>query len=346
MKRKLILLTIALILTIVLSLIAAISWFNIQGRPTPEFFVGVEFAYSYIDNVDSKVIVNDLKSLVDQVRNYTNLFVIGSIEVSLNQTILNEACDYIYNAGLYFIVLFTNPLIYPPDENPHEWILQATQKYGDKFLGVYRYDEPGGNQLDRGPSNFVVEAKDYAEAAEIFVDYLHVHIEDYLYSSPKTYTSDYGLYWFDYKGGYTAVFTEFGFNLNRTIHTALCRGAATVQNKDWGAIVTWTYNQAPYIGSPDELYEDMVLAYQNGAKYVVIFNYPKIGQYGILTDDHLDAIERFWNYTKNNTHDHGVNQGKVAYVLPSNYGFGFRHAQDTIWGLWQADELSEKYGTT
>ena len=340
MKLRTVLLTITLIVIITLSMIITVIWFSDYVPSTPEFFVGVEFAYSYGDEADSRSLLNDLKSLVDKVRNYTNLFVIGSLEVSFNQTLLDEACDYVYNSGLYFIVFFTNPYQY--DYEPHAWILQAIPKYGDKFLGVYRYDEPGGHQLDRGPSNFVVEAEDDAEAAETFVDYLHVHIKDYLDSSPKTFTADYGLYWFDYKGGYTAVFAEFGFNLSRTVHTALCRGAATAQNKDWGAIITWTYNEYPYIENGTALYNDLVLAYQNGAKYIAIFNYPKIGQYGILNDEHFDALKNFWNYAKSNPHDYGAAQGKVAYVLPRDYGFGFRSATDTIWGLWQADELAEK----
>ena len=62
----------------------------------------------------------------------------------------------------------------------------------------------------------------------------------------RPYTSDYALYWFDYKAGYDTVFTEFGWNNSRQMDIALCRGAATVKGKDWGAIITWTYDQPPY----------------------------------------------------------------------------------------------------
>ncbi len=62
--------------------------------------MGVEIAY---ENANA----SDVKVMVDKVKDYTNLIVIGSPEISLNQTALNETCDYISNAGLNFIVLFT-----------------------------------------------------------------------------------------------------------------------------------------------------------------------------------------------------------------------------------------------
>ncbi len=33
---------------------------------------------------------------------------------------------------------------------------------------------------------------------------------------------------------------------------------------------------------------------------------------------------------------------KTAYVLPKDYGYGFRGPDDQIWGLWGPDELSPK----
>ena len=72
---------------------------------TPEFYVGVEVAYTNAN-------VSDVREMVDKVRNYTNLFVIGSIELTFNETALNESCDYIYNAGLKIVVLFTDATRY------------------------------------------------------------------------------------------------------------------------------------------------------------------------------------------------------------------------------------------
>ncbi|HUT17048.1 MAG TPA: hypothetical protein VMW84_01985, partial [Acidobacteriota bacterium] len=63
---------IVLIAVLSVSIIATIDWLG-SVHSTPEFFVGVEFAYS--GNI------SDLKDLVDKVKSYTNLFVIGSLEI-------------------------------------------------------------------------------------------------------------------------------------------------------------------------------------------------------------------------------------------------------------------------
>ena len=324
-------LAIVLIAVFSVSIIATIEWLG-SVHSDPDFFVGVEFAYS--DDI------NDLKDLVDKVKNYTNLFVIGALEISFNQTVLNEACDYVKASGLHLIVFFTDSQTY--DYTTFNWMVEAKQKYGDLFLGVYRYDEPGGNQLDQGPYRMAENATNYTDVAATYVKGLRIHIDYYLNYAPRMFTADYGLYWFDYKAGYDAVFAEFGWNHSRQLHMALCRGAATAQNRDWGVIVTWTYNCTPYIQSGDELYRDLKLAYDAGAKYAVVFDYPKIEQYGILTEEHFEAIKDFWNYVRSNPQNFGANEGKVAYVLPQDYGFGFRNPEDKIWGLWNADAFSQK----
>jgi hypothetical protein len=296
---------------------------------------------------DLKDTLSSLKGLVDKVKDYTNLFIIGLPEISLDETALNEACDYIYNAGLHFIVLFTNTTSYT--YVPRLWTRDAQQKYGDKFLGVYRIDEPGGKELDNvanrflNASSFVPEVKNYTGASEDYVEILQRHLEyfhEQLYSD--VFTADYAFYWFDYKAGFNSVFAEFGWNHSRQMNIALCRGAARAQNKDWGALITWTYRQPPYLESGSQLYDDMVLAYNAGAKYVVIFDHPNSTQYGILTEEHFEALKNFWDYICSHPQDYGVSQGNVAYVLPKGYGFGFRSSTDSIWGLWSADALSFK----
>jgi hypothetical protein len=337
LRRKVIVLTIVLISVIFISLFVGIDQLNDKPQSIPEFFIGVESAYGN---------THEIKELVSKARNYTNLFVLGLPEISLNQSLLNETCDYIYNAGLSFVVLFTGPSKY--DYEPHVWISRARQKYGDKFIGAYREDEPGGKQLDNSEFRFVLDAKNYSDAAESYVKAINDHLvqENWLSSGATMFTADYGLYWFNYQGGYDVVLTEFGWNHSRPLHVALNRGAARMHDKDWGTIVTWTYNGTPYLESGAELYDDLILAYHAGAKYMVIFDYPETvySEYGILTDEHFNALEDFWNYVNNNPNEFGTIKAEVAYVLPENYGYGFRGANDKIWGLWSAntDDRSEK----
>ena len=323
-----------IVLTVVLSvsIIATANWWLSSVDSTSEFFVGVEFAYSGD--------VNEMKALVDNVKDYTNLFVIGAIEISFNQTALNEACDYVVDSGLHLIVLFTDSKMY--NYTIFDWMVEAKQKYGDMLLGIYRYDEPGGNQLDLGDSLLIENKTDYTSMAANYTNALNIIVSYYRNYIDTVVTADYALYWFDYKAGYTTVLAEFGWNHSRPLHIGLCRGAAEAYNRDWGAIVTWEYTDEPYIESGEELYEDMVLAYKNGAKYLVVFDYPKIGQYGILNEEHFDALKNFWNYVHSNPQEHDVIQGEAAYVLPKDYGYGFRNPRDKIWGLWEADDLSQK----
>jgi hypothetical protein len=321
---------IALIVVLSVSIVASIH--VLQSASDPPFYVGVEFAYS--GNL------SDLKGLVDQVKNYTNLFVIGSLDITANETVLNQACDYVVGSGLHLIVLFTESTKY--NYSIFDWLTNAPQRYGDKFLGLYRFDEPGGNQLDNGPSMSVTNATDYTDAANQFTDNVGVVVKYYLNYSHNVFTSDYGLHWFDYSTGYSAVFGEFGWNNSRPLQIALCRGAAAAHNKDWGTIITWEYDSAPYLESGAQMYQDMVLAYQNGAKYVLAFDYPQIGEYGILTEEHFAALKNFWTYVQSHPNDYGSIKADAAYVLPTDYGFGFRSPADVIWGLWNSDSLSQK----
>jgi hypothetical protein len=166
-------------------------------------------------------------------------------------------------------------------------------------------------------------------------------IKSYLTSTNyQLFTSDYALYWFDYKAGYDAVFAEFGWNYSRQLNAALCRGAATVQNKEWGAIILWTYTAPPYLESGPELYKDLVLAYDNGAKYVLVFDSNVDYTQGILKEEHLQALQQFWQYARENPRKSNQVGARVACVLPNGYGYGFRGPSDGIWGLWASDALS------
>jgi hypothetical protein len=324
---------------LLVAIIVTAVTFTISSKPadsTTDFYLGVEVAYGNFD---------DLKALVSEVKNYTNLVVLGLPEVSINRTLLDQSCDYIYQSDLHFIVLFTKLSQYQnwTDSTPAQWVTSAKEKYGDKFLAVYRWDEAGGDQLDRSKYQEVLNASNYADAAQKYTAVLNPEIKYYQNAGQNVLTADYGLYWFDYQAGYDTVLAEFGWNNSREQQIASVRGAARTFDRDWGAMITWDYTNysgSPFLESGTEMYNDLLLAYNQGAKYAVIFNYPKIdsAQYGTLRTEHLTALKQFWDYSQ--THgrlDDQYKNTKVAYVMPENYGFGFRSATDTIWGLWSAD---------
>jgi len=74
----------------------------------------------------------------------------------------------------------------------------------------------------------------------------------------------------------------------------------------------------------------MVLAYENGAKYILVFDTNENYTEGILKEEHLQAIEEFWQYTKNNPRNNNQLENRIAYILPYDYGYGFRGPVDKI----------------
>jgi hypothetical protein len=282
-----------LVVTVLASAFLVNGFFNrpTQGRP---FYVGVEYAYA--DDTAQ------LETLVDKVAPYTNLFVIGALQISFNRTALDESCDYITQSGLSFIVLFTGIDRYnwTGGYNITNWMLDAQHRYGDKFLGIYKIDEPGGNQLDNGASQIIntTVSGTYIQISQSYVGNLSQMNNYYHPYTPSIFTADFALNWFDYKANYTTVLAEFVGNESRNRIIAQDRGAATAFQKDWGVIVNWKYNQPPhYLESGEELYNDLALAYSAGASYGVVFSYPNLtsSTYGILEEQHFDALQRFWS---------------------------------------------------
>jgi hypothetical protein len=349
----------AVILIVIVVLAAVIYLLNPPNTPIngeTEFYLGVSF------NGNTTA---EAKLLIDRVKSYTNLFVVQSGPVSINETAMNEIVDYAVASGLDVIVHFGffNPKY--PWQLP--WLDYAKQQWDNHFLGVYLNDEPGGATVDLNWTGYFTQTRirndtdyllhspaidmalngtlppDYQQAAAHFNDQIWYNfgVNELKNRSIPAFTSDYALYWFDYLAGYDVVFTEFGSNSSLTQNVALDRGAARMQNKTWGAIITWTYDQPPYIASGSAIYQQMLDAYLAGAKYVIVFDYPQLpgNPYGILTDEHFEAIEQLWEATKTVKPDDNQ-QDDAVLVLPLNYGWGLRREDDRIWGVWGPDEKS------
>ena len=340
-RHYVILIVTLLVLSIVISVFTLAQPNKNSTAPSSEVFFGV----TYGSNT-----TNEARLLIDKVKGYTNLFIVDSYPISINETILNEVCDYAINSGLNLIVYFNfiSHVIYPWQIT---WVENAKEKWGDKFLGIYLYDEPGGKQIDLGAwnnetANFA-NATTFEQAAQVFTSSLgnSQGMKDLKANGIRAFTSDYALYWYDYQAGYDVVFAELG-DLRGTTKLqsiAQCRGAANLQDKEWGAIITWTYSSPPYLENGIAILQDMLTAYFAGAKYIVVFNYPNYPQsnpYGILSEDQFSAMEEFWNQIHSTEANLcGSAKGEVAFVLPKNYGSALRTPIDKVW-LWSADNLS------
>jgi hypothetical protein len=303
------------------------------AQTLPSLFVGVDVAYESVTATEQ---------LIDKISSYSNTFVIGC-NGNNNETRLTTLSKYAYDKGMSFIV-YSDSRRYPSQQ----WLADANSRWGDKFLGIYWFDEEGGKQLDQQNYPPVTAADNYSDAATKYVSVINAWVrgnhsitQRFAYPTQyKLFTSDYAFYWYDYQAGYDTVFAQFGWNYSRQVNIAQCRGAATAFNKDWGAIITWTYRQPPYIESGPELYKDMVLAYQNGAKYILIFDSNKDYSQSILQQEHLDAMKQFWQFVQDNPRTIAPSSARTAYVLPKDYAYGFRGPTDRIWGLWGPDELT------
>ena len=335
--------TVVLVSLLIGSLFVYYHVFANGTSTAPKIYVGVEIGASNVTAVESQI---------NQVSGYTNLIVIGGTGITSNQTALQQVCQYAYDRNMYFIIYATSA--YSTGSYWLKTAYNAKVAWGNNFLGLYAGDEAGGKQLDTpktsgsNPLNFFNPEEtpnNYSDAEAQFVN-LQSSLLNGVSGGANVplYTSDYALYWFDYKAGYDTVFTEFGWNNSRQMDVALCRGAATVQGKDWGAMITWTYDQPPYLENGTQLYSDMKLAYDNGASYIVVFDDDGNGD-AILGANQLNAMQQFWQYAKTHSQATSQSSDRIAYVLPDAYGYGFRGLNDSIWGYWQADNFSDQQFT-
>jgi hypothetical protein len=186
---------------------------------------------------------------------------------------------------------------------------------------------------------------DLNDTSQRFLERDKNNIDD-LKNSTKIFTSDYALYWFDYLSGYDVILGQIGWNISVTQQIAFLRGAATVQNKDWGIFITWKYQQWPYLANGTEILNQMTTAYESGAKYLVLFNYYDSNQtpYGTLQPEHFQALQTFWNNVINNPKEvQSSIKADTVLVLPQNYGWGARWETDHIWGIFASDNETEQY---
>ena len=198
----------ALAVLLVVLLLGLVVEFYILDRSTTssvDVYVGVDAAYSGVANIEE---------LVNEVKSYTNFFVIGNTVITYNMSELNQICQYLNDSGLYFAPFMH---INPEAFNQTQWVIQAQQTWGSHFWGLFPYDEAGGSQIDDARSSvangnislmLVQEADNYTDAADQFVANLSGYLAPFKFNNVPLMTSDYALYDFDYRAGYNVVLAE------------------------------------------------------------------------------------------------------------------------------------------
>jgi len=405
------------------------------------FYVGVTYCGGSVE---------EAKELIDKVKDYTNLFVLQSGSLHDNATAMEEIGDYAVASKMSYAVYGTvSDFGGLSTQALSSWLIEAKERWGAHFIGVYFGDEHGGKMLDRDIDfgNMAFQSDDdtifhyfqndtvrvmkngyggeikvftnranvvyrlngviylsihegyviyyypdgaitaykpdwgsesisytsenitlfplplpsyeellkqnpvrtYDDAARVFVDWNKgffdaINKEQLDKKDVSVFTADYGLYWWDYQSGYDLVLAELGWNNSIVQEIGLVRGAANLQNKQWGTIITWKYTQPPYLAGGQEMFEQMKTSYETGAQYVIIFNYSEDQlNPNILQEEHFQALERFWNeVVQNPLIVHGHIKAEAALVLPKNYGWGMRNPTDNVWGIWREDGISQE----
>ena len=375
--RKFLIPAVLIVILAVSMLAVYISYSNVsQVKADPDVYVGVAFAGN--TTAEAKQLIDKVKDYTNLFIFATGGNPISTNQSAIEEICdyaVANGLSVIVNVGVKDATkpsgwnwFWQQPSL---DAIKQRW----TEMWGTKFLGMYYNDEPGGTQLDaswrqvyerinmtKSDVPAAIDLNDieqkllayvdngtkpdnYDAEADFFMQEVIAHdpgFENLTAAGIPTFTSDYGLYWWDYLGGYTTMFAELGWNASIAEQIDLVKGAARLQDKDWGTIITWKYDNPPYLDSGQEIYNQMMMSYQAGAKYITIFNYPYDGgAYGTLTDEHFAAMQKFWN-TITTKHVADLSSPTAALVLPKNFGWGLRNPNDTIWGFWLTDNRTQQ----
>ena len=163
----------------------------------------------------------------------------------------------------------------------------------------------------------------------------------------KLFTSDYALYWFDYQGGYNTVFAELFGQQTDDQTLGLVRGAADMQDRNWGVMIEPASQSPINLQTGDKIYNELQQAYEDGAEYSVVFNYAPNNNSGtgLLQDEQFNAIQKFWTDVVQNPKVTNNVKAQDALVLPSDYGSGLRSPTDSVWGIWRPDSSQQVWNS-
>ena len=143
MKRRiLVAASAALVVVILLSVIVSINLLSDENEKSPpNLYIGVDVGFGN---------ETDVYNVADAVQGFANLIIIGSQTVTSDTAKLTNVCNYLYNHGFSFIIFISYGPVVPAGPS-REFFSTTVKQWGDKFLGIYIFDEPGGKQLDYAP---------------------------------------------------------------------------------------------------------------------------------------------------------------------------------------------------
>ena len=187
MEKKTLLL---IIIVTTLLLIGLATTHMFLDKKTSQFYVGVTYGGNS---------VQEAKELIDQVKGYTNLFILASGTIQ-NATAVEEIGDYAVASGLKFAVYNSENVNYANSTGTgiNKWANAAKERWKDHFIGVYYRDEPGGEMLDgktitleetttKQNGEIIITQKVSKSERTIITYTTDNHREDRIFSSTTTY---------------------------------------------------------------------------------------------------------------------------------------------------------------
>lgn len=280
-----------------------------------------------------------------------NLFplaILGSFITSDNQdenttaTIPDSSIDDPYNCTNYYpngtITYLSYGALETYTYEPNGTVFDQNSRIVTDAGNISRFT-PYQQVLDSNP------LRNYTDAANLYVRSLNGILSHTLnQTNVNLFTSDYGLYQWDYKAGYNTVLAELFGGQTDAQTLALIRGAADMQNKCWGVMIDPASQSPLSLQTGTQVYNELRQAYVDGAEYAVLFNYApdSSNTTGLLQDEQFNALQKFWTDTVQNPKVTNNVKVQAALVLPSGYGWGMRSPADTIWGIWPADNQSQQ----
>jgi len=160
LRKQTKLLTVLMALLLVgLVAVAGCAVLNMSGKHagSEKFYVGVTYGGSSIQ---------EAKELVDKVKNYTNLFVLLSGTIK-NVAAVEEIGEYVIASKLNYVIYMSHNVRYDIWEYNElvKWTIAVKERWGECFVGVYYYDEPGGTMID-GTVDFLENIRYQTEEEE------------------------------------------------------------------------------------------------------------------------------------------------------------------------------------